>query len=437
MRFFLSKRFWQRVAICLVSLVAVGLIVNGILAWRADSQLQAKVTEIRAAGDPASIAELAPEPVPDDENAAVILERIAPRVDAFSKDYAGFSNSPFGMKYDEAEDRGEPATKDQIDAIRVILSKYPDVQQAIAEAAQCDKYASRLDYSLDTSAFIDALVKHQSRIRTVARFLEWQATVLLADGQNEEALQSGIRIYRLAWLYENEPTLVSYLVAIAVRGLAAAPIYDALSAGPVSPEVLVSLDAELARHDDPAPLLRTLKTERALSAGWSGPMLGMSQMWLANTFGWALKSYQAGAIDYANQMLPMAERSWFEVRDKFGPADSPLPTGHGVLADLLTPAMRAVFQAHARSQVLMRALRIRIALRQFAEKSGREANGLAELELPKKSTIDPNSGQPLKLKQSDEGWVIYSVMENGQDDDGDFKGLKDYGVAPPKLRVTE
>ena len=125
MRFFLSKRFWQRVAICLVGLVAVGLIVNGILAWRANSQLQARVTEIRAAGEPASIAELAPAPVPDNENAAVILERIAPRVDAFSKEYAGFSNSPFGMKYDEAEDRGEPATKDQIDAIRVDLEQIP------------------------------------------------------------------------------------------------------------------------------------------------------------------------------------------------------------------------------------------------------------------------------------------------------------------------
>ena len=102
------------------------------------------------------------------------------------------------------------------------------------------------------------------------------------------------------------------------------------------------------------------------------------------------------------------------------------------------PAVKAAFQANARSTAVSRALRIHNAMRPvFAEKNGREATALDELvDLPKQSTIDPYSGQPLKLKASDDGWVIYSVMENGVDDGGDFKGLKDYGVAPPKLRLT-
>ena len=99
--------------------------------------------------------------------------------------------------------------------------------------------------------------------------------------------------------------------------------------------------------------------------------------------------------------------------------------------------MRAVFQANARSLALSRALRVGIALRQFAEENGREANGWEELDLPEKATIDPYSGGPLKLKPTDDGWVIYSVMQNGVDDGGDFRGHKDYGIAPPKLRLTE
>jgi hypothetical protein len=62
---------------------------------------------------------------------------------------------------------------------------------------------------------------------------------------------------------------------------------------------------------------------------------------------------------------------------------------------------------------------------------------LAELNLPVSATIDPHSGKALKLKHTDEGWIIYSVMQNGVDDHGDFKDLKDSGVAPPKLRLTE
>ncbi len=85
----------------------------------------------------------------------------------------------------------------------------------------------------------------------------------------------------------------------------------------------------------------------------------------------------------------------------------------------------------------MRALRIHNALRAFAEKNGREATGLDELGLPREATVDPYSGQPLKLKRTDAGWIMYSVMQNGLDDGGDFIDLKDYGVAPRRLRGTE
>jgi hypothetical protein len=82
----------------------------------------------------------------------------------------------------------------------------------------------------------------------------------------------------------------------------------------------------------------------------------------------------------------------------------------------------------------MRSLRIFIALRQFAESNGRDANGLAELKLPRGFTTDPFDGQPLRLKHTPEGWIVYSVHRDRSDDGGDFNGLKDAGVAPRKYR---
>jgi hypothetical protein len=96
-----------------------------------------------------------------------------------------------------------------------------------------------------------------------------------------------------------------------------------------------------------------------------------------------------------------------------------------------------MFHANARTVAVMRSLRIYNALRQFAEKHGREATGLEQLDLPQSATIDPYSGEPLKIKFTGQGWVVYSVMENGMNDGGDFIGRKDYGVAPRKLRLTE
>jgi hypothetical protein len=384
---------------------------------------------------------LKPQLIPDEENAAVFLERIRPRIGQFANEHGRFFKTPIGKAYDEARERGEPATPEQIAAIRAILEKYSDVEPVLGAAAKCDKYASRLDFSLDSQQFIDKLldqINGPGSIRQLSRFLNWRIEVLLADGQRDQAVERGIQIYRLDRLYESEPTLVAFLIAIAVRGVVADQMYDALAAGPVSPELLAELDQELARQDDPARLVHALKSERAIGAGFTNVVLGQPYPFLAHTFGWVLKSYQIGVVDYMDECLVLAGRPWHEARAKFGPADKTPPvTGHGVLADLLTPALRAVFVANARSLAVSRALRVHIALRQFAEKNGREAKGLEELGLQKEVTMDPYSDEPLILDHTEDGWMIYSVMENGEDDGGDFKQLKDYGLAPPKRRATE
>ncbi len=118
MRIWPTKRISKRLAIGLVTLVAIALIANGIMAWRIESRLQAKIAAIHAAGDPASIAELAPTPIPDAENAAVILGKLGLRLDAFSKEYARFYDTPLGKGYDERSDRGEPPTAEQIAGMR-------------------------------------------------------------------------------------------------------------------------------------------------------------------------------------------------------------------------------------------------------------------------------------------------------------------------------
>src|SRR5262245_32232984 len=123
LRFLQTRRFWKRLGVCLVGVLAAGLIFNAVMAWRMKSKLQARVAAIRATGDPASIADLAPAPIPDEENAAAILERIGPRLDEFSKEYAKFYDSPFGKEFATAEDREELLTKSQRDALQVILAK--------------------------------------------------------------------------------------------------------------------------------------------------------------------------------------------------------------------------------------------------------------------------------------------------------------------------
>ena len=263
--------------------------------------------------------------------------------------------------------------------------------------------------------------------------------VLIAAGQQEQAIELGIEILQLARQYDHEPALINMLVSAAVRGIAAEPLYDALAAGPVSPKLHKALDDELALHEDPQRLARTLKSERAFAIDASESQLHSIQppAWLFRMFGWPMKRFYVGALEGLNAEIEVVSKEREGGSKNVGRHMAPKPGQGGILNDLMLPALQAAYDADARTTAVLRTLRIFNALRSFEEKNGREATGLAELGLPQEVTIDPFDGKPLKLKKTDKGWMVYTVMLNGVDDGGDFVQLHDYGVAPPIYRVVQ
>ena len=441
MRIWPSRRIWKHLGIGLAVLLAIALIANGFMAWRTEAHWRGMIAAIRASGEPGSIAELAPKPIPEDQNAAALLAKLGPRLDDFSKEsYHFFEKDPLGIDYEKRTDRGEPATAAQIDAIRAMLDRYSDLDAGIAAVAACDQYASVSDFSAGYPKFIDEIVtKPMARIRTAARFLRWRMYVLIAAGQQEQAARLGIEMLQLARLYDHEPAIINMLVSAAVRGIAAETLYDVLAAGPVSPKLHQALDDELALHEDPQRLVRTLKTERgfAIDASESMPARREPPAWLFRMFGWSMKRYYVGALEGLNGEIEVVSKEREGGSKNVGRHMAPKPGHGGVLNDLMLPSLQAAYDADARTTAVLRTLRIFNALRSFAEKNGREATGLAELGLPQEVTIDPFDGKPLKLKKTDKGWMVYTVMLNGVDDGGDFVQLHDYGVAPPIYRVVQ
>ncbi|MBA3482205.1 MAG: hypothetical protein H0T51_10360, partial [Pirellulales bacterium] len=67
-----------------------------------------RIAAIRAAGDPATIADLTPKPISGDDNAAAHLLAAGPRLNDFAKDHGRFLTSPAGVAFDAANDAGEP-----------------------------------------------------------------------------------------------------------------------------------------------------------------------------------------------------------------------------------------------------------------------------------------------------------------------------------------
>ena len=400
MRIWPTNRRWKQLAFGAVIVVALALIANGFMAWRTESRLQSKIAAIRAAGDPATIADLAPEPIPADQNAAAYVEQLAPRLDEFAKEHGRFlDKTPLGKAYETGRDRGEPPTPEQINVIRAIVDKYPDVDAGLAAAAACERYASLADYSVDHQRLVeDVIDKRTNRIRTAVRFTSWRMEVLTSDGKSNQAVAEGTRLLRLARLYDGEPLLINYLVGLAVRGLTAQSLYDALAAGTVSPELHAALDKELARQDDPQRLVQVLKTEQAygvsatIESGLVPQTAHVNPIWWRLT-GWPMKLLYVNASGVYDDQFELASRPWHEIRNQFGVDGSMRTSGHGVLADLLAPALGAAYTANARNLAVLRALRIFNALAQYREEHGREASGLDGTCLPKEAMIDPLFGR--------------------------------------------
>ncbi|WP_428307510.1 hypothetical protein [Lacipirellula sp.] len=416
-------------------LLGVLFVALGCWAIYSRSSLSSRIETIRAAGYPATIADLAPKPIPADEDAAAQLAAIAPRFDAFAKEHGRFYNTPEGRAYESQRQRGAGASAEQLAAIRAIMEQYPELDEAIERAAACDRYASRLDFSLPQPQLLQAMLDQSSNIRTLARFVQWQMELAIADGQPDEAVQKGIELLRLAALYDAEPTLNNSMVAMAIRGSAASAIHDVLVAGRehMIPSALrAELDRELARFRAEDVLRQAIISERAYVISATLQHLDGMNIFAANTIGLPMKASLIESIDLIDPTLELANQPWHEV---FKPGSQNVfqSTGRmGAMASLLAPSFKAHFDLVHRTSATLRSLRTLSSLQQYAAEHGREAAGLSDLNLPAADAVDPFTGQPLIVKPTAGGWLVYSVGSNGADDGGDFAKDKDVGFGPPQ-----
>lgn len=425
----------KRIAWGLAIVVGLLLVANAVMSWRTEARLNVMRRTVRAAGDPASIGDLKPAPIPAAQNAAAQIAGLGADLKTFGHDHIVFlERTPLGEAYDKREDRGSLPTAEQSAAMRAILLKNAAMGEGISRAAACDKWASVGDFSVDHKTFIDQLLTRIQDFRGVMRYAAWEIAVLAQEGKRDDAVRRGVDMLKLSRLEQSEPTLVSYLVAIAVRGVAIDGIVKTLASGPVSPETRGALDAELARCDDPHQFAAILRLERGIAFDALDEMApqGANRVLLA-MFGWSMKRLYVDSFESMGDVIQLADGPWADFRQQVLPwGHGKAQTGHGVLADLLAPAIAAAAAAQDRDITLVRSLRVLNALQAYAAEHGREASGLADLALPAEATTDSYSGKPLMLKRTDGAWTVYGVGKNGVDDGGKLDDeMTDVGLGPP------
>lgn len=422
----LANRFKRAGAVCAI-LVAILLLMNAILNWRAGDRLEAHLERLRAEGSPTSLQDILRTNIADEENAALVLQSIKNELNNFLTEYYAFSETPLGKDFEKRAGLGEPPTAEQTDVIEEILKHHEAVFLQVRYAAGLPWYAALHDFSAGTNHLMEELIEEASLVRSAARLLFHHSLVAKARGDLNEATLIGIDILKLSRLCEQEPVIISYLVSVACQHIACRELNQIVRQDSLSKEMRDRIDAELSLLTGLNGYQEMLKTERVFGleviSGWRNNVAG-------GLLGWPFTNWQSDAIEfYDNKALPMALLSWHVGHSQF---DKSLKD-ENVLIQLIVPALEISYQAANRTIVTQRCLHILNELERYKATNGKEANGLADLSIPDAETIDPFSGNPLLLKATEKGWIVYSVFTNGKDDGGpDPEGEEqlDWGLTP-------
>ncbi len=411
-----KTRKW--IGIVIVVIVAIPVIIHAVLVWTTSSRLEKQIAAIREAGDPVCLADLAPGPIPAEEDAAVFLQHAKGDVEAIWKELSTVYDSP---RYDSGQ-----FNETELKSIEAAFEAYPSLLPLLREAADCPGYASQLDFTVGPEEFLDNAVLRSFENRDLIRALRVWTLLLLAQGEKHEALQTCLMMLHLTRHFEREPMIISYLMTMGCRGTTLNTVNHVLRSGPLPREDRRILDTELALSGDLETLNRALKEERTFGIDFV-PTIPGRNVWQVAHIQW--NRAESSYLELFGQHITSVERPYLDVMASLDAYEAKGEMRQ-IMAQLSVPALRVGRLAVERDRARTRCLRVFNALQDYVEENETAKPALTDLGLPAKVTTDPYTGKPLTMKKLPEGWLIYSVGKNLKDDSGSLEDEQDVGVGP-------
>ena len=235
---------------------------------------------------------------------------------------------------------------------------------------------------------------------------------------------------RLARLGERVPTLIGYLIAVNCRTTAVQISDLSLREGPITSQTHDLLDAELARVDAVRGYRAALASERATGPPWFRDFydkLGNTRFRRPILWWTKMNDYYAYLTQF-DEPMQLIEQPYRAVSERIATMDD--ARLGGVVSEFLRLAVGAVIKVMYRDIALVRCLRVLNALKRREQGGNTDEPQLDGLGLPSEVTIDPFTGEPLKMLKLESGWVIYSVGRDLKDEGGKINLFRDIGLGP-------
>jgi hypothetical protein len=407
----------------LLILVLPVVLVSILARAEAEREYQARLAELEATGFPVgweAVADLYGQ-VPSDENAALVYQEAHRQIETPQE--LTDTLPPWGNQ--DWPEPGDPFPEEWTPLAEELMDKNARGIELLHQAATVP--AAR--FPIDFSEGLGTLIPHVSELRNSARLLSFTVVWHAKDGHWQEATEDLKALFALADALRDEPSLISQLTAVAIRGIGLNALEQALGYSSPPPDLLNSLQ-ELIEHQISevsvfevaltGELAMVLSSLDALGSDWAfREDFGLSRM---SGTPWRIWSYwYAGGLArdktlYVNLTVrnieaaraPLPERLALVVTDddlEQSFARYKLPTDN--ITAILIPTVSRLFESEARMLSRTQCAIIALAAERYRYDHGALPASLEALapEYLNELSPDPLTGEPIEYR-TDESWRI-------------------------------
>lgn len=393
-----------------------------------------RLAAIKAAGEPATVRELDVwyEAVDAKENAALrwieaMDECVPPITTGLQAPWSEIKMPPRGRKLSAAD----------LQAAAEILEDNKESLALFRQAAALPK--SR--YPVDLSQGVFADLPHLSLLKSAVNLLQLEALHHAQNGRGAEAAASIHAMIGAGRSLAQEPLLISQLVRAALDYLAGSATERVLNLTPLTEPQLAALQAAFAAAETPNLSTRALVGERACTATVlhapeqltppSNPQALQNSIATQQGFGSALMRgsgfFQRDLGFFLDAMATniaasrLADPDLFHSRTNTDAIAGRARRGYYIMSGLTLPALARTTDRDVSHRARLRTVQTALAIERYRLASGGRLPATLEALVPKYLAalpVDPFIGEPLRFKPRAPGYVVYSVGEDGGDNDG-------------------
>ena len=415
---FLSRAWWKRnkrrvAAACLI-LATIWTATDVYATVLLNRELEA----IRQRGEPLTMAELAPPPVPDAQNAAVLYKR----AEEMLKKLHLTKDEVYLLDGDDLK-TGKLMPPSQLSVRRrLVLQKCRPALELIHQASRLP--SCRFPTNWQEPAFT-ILFPYLAHLRRFARILTANATQAAYNGKTSQAINDVGAIYRISEHANSDPILISLLVSIAIENMGHNALAQVFEYSNLTLAQKREVEAILPRADKEKQFVHALQGERAFGlSGFNATDLQTDVLRLAGesdqtsildsillrasrTIG--LPIFKLDEVWYLRSHPANLQRVAFE--------DVPR---YAALTRILMPVFERLHQTIDKSKTNRNLAQVALDLNVYRTQNKTYPAKLTQLEAwtKTKAPLDLFSGKPFFYRRTKNDYDLYSVGPNKTDDDG-------------------